>query len=51
MPLNQFLEEAYSGLAAGKEEVPVGDAVEWYNAFEGQRQEVFHKLDEAMGGQ
>ncbi|KAL8682003.1 MAG: hypothetical protein Q9224_005399 [Gallowayella concinna] len=44
MPLDQFTNEAYSGLAAGKEEVVVGDAAGWYNAFETQRQEVFNKM-------
>ncbi|KAL8798659.1 MAG: hypothetical protein Q9182_006492 [Xanthomendoza sp. 2 TL-2023] len=44
MPLDQFTDEAYAGLAAGKEEVVVGDAAGWYNAFEAQRQEVFNKM-------
>ncbi|KAL8833136.1 MAG: hypothetical protein Q9170_004468 [Blastenia crenularia] len=44
MPLDQFINEAYNGLAAGKEEVVVGDAAGWYNAFEPQRQQVFNKM-------
>ena len=44
MPLDQFTNEAYDGLAAGKEEVAVGDAAKWYNAFEPQRQEVFAQI-------
>ena len=44
MPLDEFTEEAYKGLAAGKEEVAVEKAEEWYHAFEPQRQELFHKL-------
>lgn len=44
MPLDQFTNEAYSGLAAGKEEVLVGDAAKWYNAFEPQRQQIFIKM-------
>ncbi len=44
MPLDEFTEEAYKGLAAGKEEVAVEKAEQWYNAFEPQRQELFHKL-------
>ncbi|KAL8867919.1 MAG: hypothetical protein Q9174_005345, partial [Haloplaca sp. 1 TL-2023] len=44
MPLDQFTNEAYEGLAAGKEEVVVGKSVEWYEAFEPQRQEVFRKM-------
>ncbi|KAI4137104.1 MAG: hypothetical protein L6R39_007479 [Caloplaca ligustica] len=44
MPLDRFTDEAYEGLAAGKEEVPVGDAAGWYNAFEPQRQQLFNKM-------
>ena len=50
MPLDEFVEEAYDGLAAGKEEVAVQIAKQWYNAFEPQRQELFHKLVAMMGG-
>ena len=48
MPLDEFVEEAYNGLAAGKEEVAVQFAKQWYDAFEPQRQELFHKLDTIM---
>ncbi|KAL8927000.1 MAG: hypothetical protein Q9208_002545 [Pyrenodesmia sp. 3 TL-2023] len=44
MPLDQFTDEAYAGLAAGKEEVAVGNAGDWYNAFEVQRQQLFNKM-------
>ncbi|KAL8639116.1 MAG: hypothetical protein Q9228_003808 [Teloschistes exilis] len=44
MPLDQFINEAYDGLAAGKEEVVVGNAADWYNAFEPQRQQIFKKM-------
>lgn len=44
MPLDQFINEAYAGLAAGKEEVLVGDAIGWYDAFEPQRQQIFDKM-------
>lgn len=44
MPLDQFTDEAYAGLAAGKEEVAVGNAGDWYNAFELQRQQLFNKM-------
>ncbi|KAL8734081.1 MAG: hypothetical protein Q9181_003326 [Wetmoreana brouardii] len=44
MPLDRFIDEAYTGLAAGKEEVVVGNAADWYNAFEPQRQQVFKKM-------
>ena len=44
MPLDEFTEEAYNGLAAGKEEVAVQHAKQWYDAFEPKRQELFHKM-------
>ncbi|KAL8704447.1 MAG: hypothetical protein Q9201_002405 [Fulgogasparrea decipioides] len=43
MPLDRFIDEVYAGLSAGKEEVVVGNAADWYNAFEPQRQQVFKK--------
>ena len=48
MPLDRFTSEAYEGLAAGKEEVTVGDGKGWYNKFEPARQELFHDLIERM---
>ena len=48
MPLDDFINEAYDGLAAGKEEVAVENAKKWYEAFEPQRQKVFHGMIEAM---
>ena len=48
MPLKQFTNEAYEGLAAGKEEVAVGNAQDWYNKFEPTRQELFHDVVKAM---
>ncbi|KAL8951304.1 MAG: hypothetical protein Q9183_007467, partial [Haloplaca sp. 2 TL-2023] len=44
MPIDQFTNEAYDGLAAGKEEVLVGKSADWYKAFEPQRQEVFRQM-------
>ena len=44
MPLDEFTEEAYNGLAAGKEEVAVQNSKQWHDAFEPKRQELFHKL-------
>ena len=48
MPLAEFTDEAYEGLVAGKEEVVVRMVKQWYNAFEPQRQELFHKIDAIM---
>ncbi|KAL6721518.1 hypothetical protein ACLMJK_000622 [Lecanora helva] len=48
MPLDQFTDEAYEGLAAGKEEVAVEKAKIWYDSFEPQRQKVFYDMIAAM---
>lgn len=48
MPLDQFTNEAYEGLAAGEEEVRVGTGRDWYNKFEPARQELFHGLIKSM---
>lgn len=47
MPLSQFTDEAYEGLAAGNEEVAVGNAQQWYARIELARQGLFHDLAEA----
>lgn len=47
MPLDQFTNEAYEGLAAGQQEVPVGDAQGWYEKFEPARQELFYAMVKA----
>lgn len=44
MPLDQFTKEAYEGLAAGKEEVVVGDGQGWYKKIEPARQEFFRAM-------
>ena len=44
MPLEQFTNEAYEGLAAGKEEVVVGDGQGWYKNIEPARQDIFHSM-------
>ena len=44
IPLAEFTDKAYEGLAAGKEEVTVQQAKQWYDKFEPQRQEIFHIL-------
>ena len=48
MPLDDFVNEAYEGLNAGKEEVPVGMAKAPYDAIEPQREEIFHQLTGAL---
>lgn len=48
IPLDQFIDAAVTGLTEGKEEIPVALAKDWYQSFEPQRQETFHKVNEAM---
>lgn len=44
MPLDQFIEEAYGGLAAGEEQVAVGMAKTAFDRFESRRQEAFQEM-------
>ena len=48
MPLDKSTDEAYGGLAAGKEEVAVGSSQGWYDAFEPKKQEQFLNLANMM---
>ncbi|KAL9132799.1 MAG: hypothetical protein Q9175_006027 [Cornicularia normoerica] len=48
MPLDQFTNEAYEGLAAGKEDVAVEKSRDWYYKFEPARRELFNGLVKAM---
>ncbi|KAL8789117.1 MAG: hypothetical protein Q9195_006983 [Heterodermia aff. obscurata] len=45
MPLDEFIEQAYQGLAAGQEQVPIGMGQEYFESFELRRQEDFHRLN------
>ena len=44
MPLDEFTGEAYAGLAAGYEQVPVGLAKGAFDGFESDRQKMFQSL-------
>lgn len=50
MPLNEFTDEAISGLEKGLEEIPVGQAKQSYDAIEPQRQAAFRGIIENMKG-
>lgn len=50
MPLDQFTEEAYTGLAAGKDQVAIGMAAQAFETFEWKRQEAFHEMVKMMRG-
>ncbi|KIX93797.1 uncharacterized protein Z520_10422 [Fonsecaea multimorphosa CBS 102226] len=49
MPLDEFTDKAYTGLASGQEQVPVGQGEQVFNAFELKRQEVFAQMVKNMG--
>ena len=48
IPLDEFTNQAYEGLAAGREEVLVGDSKAWYGKIEPARQEIFHGMINMM---
>lgn len=48
MPLDAFTDEAWSGLAKGEDQIPVGDAKDEFNSFELKRQEVYQSKTEYM---
>ena len=50
MPLKEFTEKAYEGLAAKKENVPIGMAQDLFTAFEETRQTKYAGMVKAMGG-
>ncbi|MCJ1407091.1 hypothetical protein MMC19_001161 [Ptychographa xylographoides] len=50
MPLDEFTNEAYDGLAAGNEQVPVGMSKKSFDTWESQRQQQFHGMIKAMSG-
>ncbi|KAL2439040.1 hypothetical protein ABEF95_015641 [Exophiala dermatitidis] len=50
MPLDEFTNQAYAGLASGSEQVPVGTAKQAFDAFEVKRQEIFAQMVKALRG-
>ena len=50
MPLGQFTNEAYAGLAAGDEQVAIGMAKMAFDEFELRRQNVFQHMIKQMAG-
>ncbi|KAI1614192.1 hypothetical protein EDD37DRAFT_682945 [Exophiala viscosa] len=50
MPLDQFTDQAYAGLANGSEQIPVGMAQQSFDNFEIKRQEGFAKMVKMMSG-
>lgn len=50
MPLDDFIEETYQGLAGGFEQIPIGRSKSSFQAFEMKRQEVFAEAVKSMSG-
>lgn len=50
MPLNEFTEETYKGLAGGYEQIPIGRSKGSFQAFEVKRQEIFSEAVKGMSG-
>ncbi|KAK7509593.1 short-chain dehydrogenase/ reductase-like protein [Phyllosticta citriasiana] len=50
MPLADFVQEAWEGLEAGKEEIPVGQAKDACNSWERTRQESYRQVHKGLMG-
>jgi short-subunit dehydrogenase involved in D-alanine esterification of teichoic acids len=50
MPLDEFTEQAWDGLLAGKEQIPVGMSAMCFEKFENRKQEVFQGMIRMMAG-
>lgn len=50
MPLDEFTEEAWEGLCAGKEDIPVGMTKRSYEALEVKRQDIMMTIAKQMQG-
>lgn len=48
MPLNEFTDEAFAGLKKGLEQIPVGLSKEFFDAFEIDRNDAFHRMIRSM---
>lgn len=50
MPLDQFTEEAYQGLAERRDEIFVGQSQKWHEHFEATRRKDFEDAAKQMRG-
>jgi len=48
MPLKDFVDEAWEGLEAGKDDIPISPMRGWYDAIEPKRQEIMQGMIKAM---
>lgn len=50
MPLQEFIDEVWSRLESGEEQIPVGSAKDIFNAFELKRQELYQQMTAMLSG-
>ncbi|KAJ5684208.1 uncharacterized protein N7477_000553 [Penicillium maclennaniae] len=50
MPLQQFVDETWTKLSSGEDQIPVGSAKEVFDAFEIKRQEAYQSMTEMLSG-
>lgn len=50
MLLGEFTDQAFEGLLAGQEDVPVGISKNHFDGFEKMRLGIFHRVVAAMAG-
>ncbi|RAL10255.1 putative short-chain dehydrogenase/oxidoreductase, partial [Aspergillus homomorphus CBS 101889] len=50
MPLQEFVDEVWTRLTRGEEQIPVGSAQEIFEAFEVKRQELYKGMTEMLAG-
>ncbi|KAF7846152.1 hypothetical protein BT93_L5116 [Corymbia citriodora subsp. variegata] len=48
MPLNEFTNDTWAGMTAGKNQIPVGTAVKSFESWEQERQKMFFGMKQAM---
>ncbi|KAL5356581.1 hypothetical protein BJX96DRAFT_171744 [Aspergillus floccosus] len=50
MPLQDFMDEVWSGLTRGEEQISVGSAKDVFEAFEVKRQQLYQQMTEMLSG-
>lgn len=48
MPLQEFIDEVWTRLSNGEDQIPVGSAQDIFNAFEIKRQDLYHQMTEVL---
>lgn len=50
MPLQEFVDEVWTRLSNGEDQIPVGSAKDIFEAFEVKRQELYQQMTEMLSG-